>query len=147
MFEQLNNRFKKMDKQNEELDTNLKNLITKVDKNLFRLNTFEQIIKEKTDNITNEINESLQKSQTRFDKQFKSLVKEMDLQKGGFKQKIDESREFTWQELNKHTINVNQSLDDFKSQHIQSYTFEQKKVNHRLESIDTKIIQIESDST
>jgi len=44
----------------------------------------------------------------------------MDTYKGGFKQKIDESREFTWQELNKHTIKVNQLIDDFKTQHIQT---------------------------
>lgn len=68
MFEQLNARFKKMDKQNDELDSSLKNLMAKVDKITVRLNYQEQLIKEKTEAIRNDINESLTKSQTRFDK-------------------------------------------------------------------------------
>lgn len=71
----------------------------------------------------------------------------MDAQKGGFSQKIDESKEFTWQELNKHSIKVNQSLDDFKTQHIQDYTLDQNKVSDKLESTHNKMLQIEAYST
>lgn len=102
------------------MDSSLKSLIGKVDKITLRLNYQEQLIKEKTDSIRNENNESLTKSQTRFDKQYRNLIKEMDTYKGGFSQKIDDSREFTWQELNKHTIKVNQLIDDFKTEHIKT---------------------------
>lgn len=50
------------------MDSSLKNLMAKVDKITVRLNYQEQLIKEKTEAIRNDINESLTKSQTRFDK-------------------------------------------------------------------------------
>lgn len=67
----------------------------------------------------------------------------MDSYKGGFIQKIDDSREFTWQELNKHTIKMNETLDAFKTEHIQNYTFDQNLINDKIENLTINLSKID----
>jgi len=78
-----------------------------------KITSMEIQTKDRLESIKNELFESLAKAQNKFDKNSKFLIQEFNKQKTENLNMIDESKEFTNQEIFKNTNRIENLLDKF----------------------------------
>jgi len=98
-IEQVSVKNKQLSVKTDEMDQNMKNILQKNEKLSYKITQQDKIIKEKNESLRNEMLEIIGKNQRNLEKQFSSLLKDMDSSRSDMKNVVEQSKEFTWQQL------------------------------------------------
>lgn len=128
------------------MDQNMKSILQKNEKLTYKITQQDKLIKEKIETTRNDMLELIGKNQRNLEKQFNSLLKDMDSSKSDMKNVVEQSKEFTWQQLQSYNQKSDEFLDNFKVEILKTQENDNRDILSKLDKLNRDIDGVKDES-
>lgn len=146
LLENQNYKITQIIKRLDDSELNIKNLKQLLEKIQSKMTSHEINSKERLEGMKNDLFESMAKAQNKFDKNIKFLNREFTTQKLENLNKIDESKEFTNQEISKNSEKIENIIEKFKNNQYHVFEKFNLSMNDRMSKLTDNIDKFKEES-
>jgi len=144
-LEQVSVKNKQLAVKTDEMDSNMKSILQKNEKLALKITIQDKTIKEKNETTRNDMLELIGKNQRNLEKQYNTILKDIDSAKSDMKNVVEHSKEFTWQQLQTYNQKSDSFLDNFKVEILKTQEKDNRYLFDKLENLGEDISQVRND--
>jgi len=141
----LTGKIKSMNLRNDENDIVVKSIKTNIEKLEKKSKQQDILIKEQIEIIKGDTTEVISKTKRNFDNQLLGVLNDSKNTKLESVHYLDQSKEYTYQTLTSHTNDINNLLDGFKTNLIQSQEIDKRNSTKKMQSLNDEMISIKEE--